>query len=66
VPVHAGIAQVSRLTGDLARTLVSAPFGEMSCAPSAADATLTEKGTPTIGVATTVANRAQRGRSRRT
>jgi len=41
VPVHAGIAQVSRLTGDFARTLVSAPFGEMSCAPSAADATLT-------------------------
>jgi hypothetical protein len=33
----------------------------MYCAPSAADATLTEKGTPTIGVATTVANRAQRG-----
>jgi hypothetical protein len=65
-PLHAGIGQVSRLTGDLAPTLVPAPVGKLYRTPSAAEATLTEKGTPTIGVATTVANRAQRGRSRKT
>jgi hypothetical protein len=65
-PVHAGIGQVSRLTGDLAPTLVPAPVGKMYRTPSPAEATLTEKGTPTIAVATPGANRAQRGRSRKT
>jgi hypothetical protein len=64
VPLHAGIGQVSRLTGDLAPTLVPAPVGKLYRTPPAAEATLTDMSTPTVGVAATGTNRAQRDRSR--
>jgi hypothetical protein len=65
VPLHAGIGQVGRLPGDLAPTLVPAPVGKVYRTPSAAEATLTDTSTPTIGVAATGTNRAQRDRSRK-